>query len=194
MALRRVGRLIAPLLVVAVILAACGGDDDDGTASQTTAGDDAAEESGDGGAADEGEGDDGDDGSEVGDGCDIVTAEDGEAVLGEPVRQMEDGTVPQQVVASCIWEVSEESLKLLQFYVFDGEMFYGAQVYADQPGFEELDGLGDEAFIAGEQALDLQMVDDGRTITLNVSGFEDADAERVRQELLDLAEKVADEV
>lgn len=189
-------RRLQRLAVAAILLAgaACGSDDGDaspdptdGTGAVTSPGNDAG-----GGDEDDGEG------GGVGDGCDIVTEADGEELLGEPVvLQSEDGINATMLLASCSWGVDTEfSFKLLQFYVYDGAQFFGGEAFADEEGFERIDGLGDDAFFLPGMGLQLQVLDGDRSIMLDASGFNvddpDFTEDRIRAGLLDLAEDVLD--
>jgi hypothetical protein len=188
----RLTRSLVAVAVAIAVLGACGGGDDAGDDATAPPDDASTDDSGEGSLPTEG------DASDLGDGCTIVTADDGEAILGEPVQESEQGTVPAQLLTSCIWEVSEDSPKLLQFYVFDGAMFYAPDVYEEQEGFEEIEGLGDAAFISGVLGLDLTILDGERTITLTASGFSeddpDFDIDVLRQSMLDVAEGVVEAV
>lgn len=182
------------LFVVVLVLlgaAACGddggggpvvGDDAVGAAISTPAGGD------DGG--DEGS----EQGGDEGDGCELVTEADGESILGEPVVRMpSDGLGDEVLLAECAWGVeSDVSFKLLQLHVFDGAQFFTPDVYAQEAGFEEIEGLGDEAFLLDLLGLQVQVLDGDRTIVVDVSGFnvDDFDLDELRTDLIDLAGRV----
>jgi hypothetical protein len=130
------------------------------------------------------------------DGCEILTASDAEAVLGVPVTKSDTGTVPQQMLASCVWDGGPGTgtmalvNKLLQLYVYDGTVFFAPDESKVMPGFEQIDDLGDGAYASGTGAFDLIILKGERTISLGASGFAPDDRARVRQAVLDLAPKV----
>jgi hypothetical protein len=130
------------------------------------------------------------------DGCQIVTAADAEVVLGVPVTKSDTGSVPQQMLASCVWDggagTGDMALvnKLLQLYVYDGTMFFAPDQYKELPGFEMIDGLGDGAYAYGTGSFDMVIKTGERTVSLGASGFTPDDRARVRQAVLDLVPKV----
>lgn len=184
-----------PLVLVLVLLgaAACGDDGDGGPdAGETTAGVASTVTAADGDDGDDGESGENDGGE--GDGCELVTEADGEAILGEPVVRMpSDGLGDEVLLAECAWGVdSETSFKLLQLHVFDGAQFYAPDVYEEEDGFEALEGLGDDAFLIELLGIQVQVLDGDRTIVVDVSGFnvDDLDRDEIRQDLIDLAGRV----
>ena len=190
-------RRVLGLLVVAVLFfagTACGGDDGDVETADTTT-DDGGEDTTTG---DDTEGTTTDDGGsgEVGDGCDIVTAEDAEEMFGEPAVQADDESpVSGFELASCLWEVEdEESFKLLQFRIFDGAQFYGEDQFSGEDGYEDIPDLGDDAFIVGLLGQSLYILDGDRTISLDVSSLNIDDPEftdeAIRERLLELGATV----
>ncbi len=185
------------LFVVVLVLlgaAACGDDgeggptvgDDVGAAISTPAGgDDGGDEGGDEGS---------EQGGDEGDGCELVTEADGESILGEPVVRMPpDGLGGEALLAECAWGVeSDVSFKLLQLHVFDGAQFFTPDVYAQEASFEEIEGLGDDAFLLDLLGLQVQVLDGDRTIVVDASGFnvDDFDLDELRTDLIDLAGRV----
>lgn len=130
------------------------------------------------------------------DGCKILTAAEAEVVLGVPVTKSDETTLPEQVIASCVWDggpgTGNMALvnKLLQLHVYDGAIFYTPDQLKDMPGFEKIDGLGDGAYAYGTGSFDLVILAGKRTVSLGASGFTTNDRARVRQAVLDLAPKV----
>lgn len=175
--------------IVALVASACGGGGDDGG----------------GGGIGPGQQQDGGDQEDAGDdeeasatkkeGCELVTAEDAEEILGEPVQQGEGGT-PGLEVATCIWEVQREtSSKLLLFQVFEGEQFYGEDAFKDGEGFERVDGVGDRAFFYDLAGPALQVLDGDTMVTISVTIFDFGDEQpldeaAVKQQMTDLAKTV----
>lgn len=191
----RVRRLVALVLAALLPLAACGDDDDDADGSDGTR---AAQEQADDDRDDADDRDEGDQPGEIGEGCDLVTAADAEAILGEPVEPepREDDLGAEVLDDYCAWIAeTDTSFKLLQLNVFDGPQFFSAETYGDAEGFAELDGIGDEAFVydAGF-GIQVQVLDGDETIVLDVSGFNvddpSFDEARVREALIELAREV----
>lgn len=130
------------------------------------------------------------------DGCAIVTAADAEAVFQVPMARTDEGIGTPQILAACVWDGGPGTgtmalvNKLLQFRVYDGAVFYTPDQFKGEPGFEEIDGLGDGAFAYGTGSFNLLILVGERTIDLAASGFTPEDRARVRQAMLDLAAKV----
>lgn len=175
--------LVALLALLALAGAACSGGGD-----------------GLGGPGPSGQQEEDDDGGSGGEGCEIVTAADAEAILGEPVTPAEDGEEAggQFAVAACNWEVDKEtSFKLLQFSAYDGKQFYAGELFKDEPTFEKVDGVGDDAFFVETLGVQLQVLEGDTTLLIDVTGFNTEpplDKERVKEQLIDLAKKVLAEL
>lgn len=187
------------VLALVLAVAACGGDDD-GDGGEGAAGDAAAAEAADAAdpepAGDDGQGED----SEL-DGCDLLTQADAEAMLGDPVeRKPDDGMGGDAVAAECTWAAETETgFKQVFLTVFNGAGFYTPDLYREEEGFEELDGLGDAAFIWPMKqtlAIKLDVLAGDRTVSLGTSGWRVDDPDfteaAARAGLLDLAPKVLD--
>lgn len=177
-------RSLAVVLVAALAFSACDGDgssDTNSSADETTA--TTSEEAAPAQLPDRG--------------CDLVTADDAEAVLGGPVLTDEDiGEGVSPAAVSCAWErdLGGVDFSLLLFEIYEGEEFYGEAVFAeDAESLEQLD-LGDRSFVAlSVTGLTIQFLLDGNTVVLNVNG-NGIDPADFREELLDLARHVEAEL
>jgi hypothetical protein len=201
-------RFVAVVAVAGLALTACGGGDDDGDQSLEESIEDAVEEGNledlPEEVEDAVEDSDGDNGN-VPEACELVTLDDAEGLFGEPAQEQEEAS-PVDLGSACDYgNVDGQELgqvaHLLQVGAFDGEQFYGAEVYEDE---EALDGVGDKGFVYnGESATDgveVQFVKDGTTVTLSYStvniGVEN-DADEViaadhEKEVVELARQAAD--
>lgn len=132
------------------------------------------------------------------DGCELVTAEDAEAILGEPVTEDDEATTTGLEVATCVWGVDQEtSFKLLQFSLWEGAQFYGGDAFGDDESFEPVEGVGDEAFFLESFGLQFQARDGDLVVIIDVSGFnvdEGLDEDATKQKVIDLAKRVLAEV
>ena len=156
-------RVLSLCCVAALVVAgACGGNDDDETL------DDIQE------AIEEGNLDDIEDAGDPGelpDACELVTQEDAEELFGEAAERGEE-TAPIDLGTSCVWKnVDGEEVgqvaHLLLVNVFEGDAFY------DPEAGEAIDDLGSRASVqTGEgigEGVDVQFVEDGRTVTVGYS-------------------------
>jgi len=154
----------APLLVLTLALAGCGGDDSDdddssaGDAPSSQAPDDETEEPED---SEEPE----DEGPEQVDVCGLITTADLEAAFGSPFDEGEFTHQEQTGGDQCVWNNSDAPpVKVFSVTVLrDGHLsegFEGAGVTAESlhedtkaltPDAEAVDGLGDDAYLAGTQ-------------------------------------------
>jgi hypothetical protein len=168
------------LVGIAVLaLGACGGDDDDANSV-----DEAIKEAVDEGNLDSVPENIGGDPADLPDACALVTVDDATDLFGVDAEEQADVS-PVDLGASCLYgNAGGDELgtpnHLLQVRVFDGEQFYGADAFDDE---EDLDGLGEKAFVRNTEGalggVEVQFVQDGKTITLNYStvniGVDDAD-------------------
>lgn len=154
---------------------ACGGDDDDDDDVQEAEEDvsdeadddegeieeeveeEADEESDDGSEGDDDADDDDDNGTDV---CSLLTTEEAEALLEEPVSEPTDEGTPTPIFGVCSWAASSEtSFAIIVLQVLTDEFPGGAEEFYDttiegldqtNEDYEEISGLGDEAvFYAG---------------------------------------------
>ncbi|HLF40601.1 MAG TPA: hypothetical protein VI854_03895 [Acidimicrobiia bacterium] len=171
MSLAGVRRWLIPFFVLVLTAAACSGGDDDGGGGSGLG----ADRQEDDGGGDDG-GDDEDSASDAErDGCEIVTADDAEEILQEPVTRFDEGTETPLVVAECVWQVDTEfSSKMLQFQVYDGKMFYGEDQFKEGGDINivTVEGLGDRAFFYGDPATSLQVLDGDTMVALSASWFD----------------------
>jgi hypothetical protein len=133
--------LIAALLGVALLVApACGGDDGDGESFDDPAG--SADSTGDG--SDSGEPDDSD--SDVGGACDLLSADDVEALLGQTVGDGEEEDIGEGAT-ECTFSTEEDSLAVGEPITLELEL---------GPLTDEVSAQLDEALADGaNQTLDL---------------------------------------
>lgn len=140
---------------------------------------------------------------EPGDGCEIVTKEEVEELLGREVQNVppnEQVRVPG-MVAECLWEATTPdpgtvASDLFQFQLWDGRQYYGAP-----PGSETVEGVGDDAYVSvGPSAgpigrnLIVGFVDGDNFVLLSLTGVAEADVERMKERMVDYAREVAEEV
>lgn len=205
--MRTTTRIMAVLFAGVVVLAACGGDDDDAqdAAGVADGSDDQAGngDAGDGSADGKDDGDRGGDEGDVPDPCELVTREDAQALFGDDFEaQRSEDAAPIDIGEACLWEnVGGDELgnpqHLLQVRVYDGEQFYGEDVFDDA---EPID-IGERGFVSGGDGLagvDVQFVKGGLVFTANyviinigVEG-DTADAASKRDAVVELARQAAD--
>lgn len=174
-------RLLATILVI-IALAACGDDDSSADPDVTTTGAAVTTTAVPGGDAI--------------DACGLVTQEDAERILGEPV-EFTATTEPEVVVAACVWSnTAADHGATLQFRVFDGPHFFTEDAFATVEGYAPLDGLGDDAYwvVTGNVAT-LTVLSGDLVLMLDASkGGGGFDAAFVQTELAALAERVLAEL
>jgi hypothetical protein len=177
-----VALLLVGIVVGVVTLAGCGSDGgssgDPGT-SGTTAGADGTVSS---------------DGAPSIDVCEIVTAEDAAELFDAPATREDPAGSEALVAGVCIYGGAEDELttrNLLQLRVYDGEQFFGEAIFPDA---EDLD-IGDESFVAVNEAahtVDVQFVQDGKTGTVNYNTGSGIDVAARRDEVVAIAQQLAD--
>jgi hypothetical protein len=197
-------RAAALVFAAFLALAACGGGDD-GPQGIDEAVDDPV---GDDTAPDAPDSDDEVDDGEVGgdrdvDACALVTRVDAEELFGSEARQAEDAA-PVELGSACIWEnVGGDELgvvgHLLQVRAYEGEQFYGEDVYDDA---RPLDGIGDRAFVSSGRGLagvEIQFLEGETVVQLSYStvnvGVDEGDrveAATKEDEVVALARQAAD--
>lgn len=130
--------------------------------------------------------------------CALVTEEDAVRVLGEEVTGEETDVTDDPVQsAECVWtNVAEDHGASLQFRIYKQAALYQEATYAGEPGFEDVAGLGEDAYavitddgvtldiLVGEQVLELDASRGG-------GGF---DPSAALEELKSLAERVMGEL
>lgn len=194
--------LLASVVVVglvAVFIATCGDDDsepdgsDEPDAEQTADDTDSAADDGE----DEGGDEQGGDGSSPfeRDACELLTAADIEAILGERTQgTFSPGDAESFTPGRCEWAtgspVEESELRASGVVVFlgDEKIFDNTRVIAENgDDFEELDGIGDEAYAGGGEG-GVRIDDAGITVTVIGVNTNSPDTHRL---LVDILERIA---
>jgi hypothetical protein len=171
--------------MVVLVLSGCGGAGDEPEAGQ--AGTD---------AVDDREAPPGTDGSI--EACALVTEEDAVRILGEDVTGEESDVTDDPVqAAECVWtNVAEDHGAVLQFRIFKQAALYQEQTYASEAGFEDVTGLGDDAYaVVTDTGVTLDVLVGDQVLQFDASrgggGFDPAAA---LDELKILAERVMGEL
>ena len=176
----------APLLVLTLALAGCGGDDsEDGDSTA----DDAPSSQAPDDETDEPEGSEepDDEGPEQVDVCGLITTADLEEAFGSPFDEGEFTHQDQTGGDQCVWSNSDAPpVKIFSVTVIrDGHLsegFEAAGVTAESlhedtkaltPGAEAVEGLGDDAYLAGTQ---LAVFDGGSYWTFSTTTGDSAEA------------------
>lgn len=124
------------------------------------------------------------------DACKVVTQEDATKLFGKPASPQEGTPVlDPSLMSECLWTWDTEmSNQLLQFYIWNGEQYYG-----ETPGAQSIN-LGDKGFIRVNEfaGVDIEWIQDGKTISLSYStiGTEVPDATTKAEEVKSLARKI----
>jgi hypothetical protein len=109
--------------------------------------------------------------------CGIVTAEDAATVFGAPARTTEPTASEAGALGACLYEGIDDPVtvrNLLQMRVYDGEQYFGDRVFTDEMPLD----VGDEGFVNVNEAggiVDIQFVQDGRTVAVNYSAGPEVD-------------------
>jgi hypothetical protein len=176
--MRLTSAISAPLLVLTLALAGCGGDDsgdDDSTADDAPSSQAPDDETD---APDEP--DEPDDGPEQVEVCELITTADLEEAFGSPFDEGEFTHQEQTGGDQCVWgNTDAPPVKVFSVTVLrDGHLsegFEGAGVTAESlhedtkaltPDTEPVDGLGDDAYLAGTQ---LAVLDGGSYWTFSTT-------------------------
>ena len=126
--------------------------------------------------------------------CSIITAEDAAAVFGEPATAQESTAPEPLAVGVCLYGGESEDFtvrNLLQVRVYEGEQFYGREIFKDA---KPLANLGDEAFVYFNDpgnSVDVQFLKDGKTGTVNYTAGQSVDIESKIPELERVARRLA---
>ncbi|MBE0429788.1 MAG: hypothetical protein IBX61_07945 [Thermoleophilia bacterium] len=167
--------IIAVIVLTTVVLAAgCGDEDGDGAGEETP-----------GPVA----------GADSVDACSIVTQQDASDLFGDTASSEASASLiaDPNMIGECLWSAdTETSSQLLQFRVWDGEMYY-APTEDSQP-FE----LGEKGAIRVHSiaGVDIEWVQDGKTVNLSyfTTGEDVPDAVSKEEEVKDLARKAAEKL
>lgn len=155
-------RLTIALIALALLAAACGGDD---AAPTTTAGGATTAGSGEGLSC-----------------AAIMSLDDVAALFGEPaVFDAEASEESDGDTASCVWSSveSEDDLEDLQVQLFQVQVYRGAEYYAPEIGYEDIEpieGIGDDAFFSPQLGVSTGFRAGDRVafVTFSVIGMGDA--------------------
>ena len=162
-------RLTIALIALALLAAACGGDDaapTTGAGETTAAGGTTAAGSGEGLSC-----------------AAIMSLDDVAALFGEPAMFDEESSEedPAAGTVSCVWssEESPDDLEDLQVQLFQIQVYRGAEYYAPEMSYEEvetIEGIGDAAFFSPELGASTGFRDGDRVafLTFSVIGMGDA--------------------
>jgi hypothetical protein len=173
--------LIVLMLLIATAMTACG--EETKTESSPSA-DKPASSEGSGGSGSSAEAD----------ACKIVTQEDATKLFGKPAVAEEGSPVfDTKMVGECLWTWDTETgNQLLQFRIWDGEMYY-----SDSPNSQPID-IGEKGNIVMNEFLgvDITWLQDGKTYTLSYSttGSGVPEATDNAEEVKILAKKVEGQV
>lgn len=194
MSARRVILLLAAIVavgLVVVLIATCGDDDSEPGASDEPA----AEQSADAEPAED-DGEASDDSSPFArDACELLTDDDTEAILGERTEgTFTPGEAESFTPGRCEWAtgrpVQPNELRASGVAVFlgDEKIYDNTRIIAENgDDFEELDGIGDEAYAGGGEG-GLRIGDAGITVTVIGVNTNSPDTHRL---LVDILERIA---
>ncbi len=124
--------------------------------------------------------------------CGLVSAEDAAQVFGAPARVTDAAGTEAGATGICLYEGVDEPAtvrNLLQMRVYDGDQYYGDEVFSDR---EPL-AIGDRGFVnvnAAGRVVDVQFVQDGRTVAISYSAGRDVDVTTK----VDALERIADQL
>lgn len=174
----KVAGVIALAVMMMFILAACGDESDEAQVDEIV--EKATEQSGGG----EGKID----------ACDIVTEETATELFGQPASP-EEGTpvIDPNMLGECLWTWDTEmSNQLLQFRVWNGDVYYG------MPGDAEPYDIGEQGYIRVNElaGIDISWVQDGKTVEVSYFniGPDAPPLESKVEEMKDLAKQVEGEL
>ena len=134
-----------------------------------------------------------DSGAEI-DACAIVTQQMASEIFGnEAVKDEGIPVIDPSMMGECLWTYdTETSGQLLQFRVWDGEIYYS------MPSDAEAFDLGDQGYIRVNEyaGIDISWVQEGKTIDLSYStvGPDSPELQSKVPEMKDLAMQVSDEL
>ncbi|GIU84561.1 MAG: hypothetical protein KatS3mg008_1336 [Acidimicrobiales bacterium] len=139
------------------------------------------------------------------DGCQIVTKEDVEKLLGKEVRQVPpeelDSLDVPGLISECVWEAAAPdggvvAPDLFQFQAYDGREYYGAP-----PDSEKVDGVADEAYVrtpgrpeALGRPVMLGLVQGDITVLLTYNGVGPDEVEQVKTRMIEYAADLAEKL
>ena len=176
-------RAIIVVLVLTLFLTGCGDDAGDGATNTT------ARTGGSGGTTPPA------DDLDI-DACALLTAEDAAEILGaEPIVPLEtqSSAADQFLLGRCLWEwqTTEDvfEIGLVQLFIWDGEQFYGEELY-EEDEIERLD-IGERGYATESIGYDITFLIDGKTVTLGAAGGRNSEG---RAALLAAARRIAGEL
>lgn len=110
-------------------------------------------------------------GAATADACKLVTQEDASQLFGKPASPEESGAfvIDPNMVSECLWtwDSPEADNQLLQFRIWNGEMYYSEP----SDSYTQTLDIGDKGNIRVHKTagVDIQWVQDGKTIDLSYS-------------------------
>lgn len=131
------------------------------------------------------------------DGCQLVHRLEAQEILAGRVLQARK-PVEGAAAATCVWELPEETHpKMLQLSVYRGDEFFRPEGFEDDPTFERIEGVGEEAFFVQALGVQLHFRAADYSVLVSVEGFEGQaplDRETVKRQLTGLAQRMVEQL
>lgn len=127
------------------------------------------------------------------DGCGLVHELEAREILRGRVLPAAK-PVEGPAAATCAWEVPDgDNPRSLQLSVYRGHELFAPEGFEDDPTFEEVEGVGDRAFLVAGSSVQLHFLTGDYSALISVGAFEGEeplDRETVEDQLVELAGRV----